>query len=594
MTTYTSEPGTRLGGRYRLEDRIAAGSGWAAWKAIDETLARAVTVFTFAPGFPRVVEVVTAARAASRLTDPRLAQVFDVEDTWDRAYIVMEWAAGDTLGDLLSQGPIEPYRAARMISEAAAALSSAHAAGVAHMCLSPGSVRWSQTGEVKVVGLGLDAALSGYSADDPVLADTQGLGRLLYAALTGHWPGQDYPALPPAPITDGQPCSPRQVVAGVPLDLSDLACRALALRTRDGAAPLTMPDQLARALVAALPPVPVPPVPPALPPRSGTARYSSAPGHDPYWPGEAGAAGAAGRSRWAQSADGAGWPDRERSDRPDRDWPDSDRSAQAAPRNGSWQAEETGHLTGSSVGGRLRRLMPATLIGGSASAGSHSPATGRSPHRRPPARNGLRSRLSAVSLAVVGVIVVATVAAFTLWPRHGGSQVIHPTTKQTSPATTITILRPTGATGFDPLTSGDSGNENTQYAHYAIDPSLRTAWQSQWYRSAQFGGLKTGSGLIIDMGKPVTLSSVTVTFGPVAGADMKLLVGSSNARTPANLGSMKTVATANDVTGNVTFHPVSSAVGRYLVIWFTRLPLQRGSHSQWMAEIFNVTVRGTG
>ena len=88
-----SEPGTRLGGRYRLEDRIAAGSGWAAWKAIDETLARAVTVFTFAQGFPRITEVVTAARAASGLTDPRLAQVFDVEDAWDRAYIVMEWAA---------------------------------------------------------------------------------------------------------------------------------------------------------------------------------------------------------------------------------------------------------------------------------------------------------------------------------------------------------------------------------------------------------------------------------------------------------------------------------------------------------------------
>ena len=126
MTTYTSEPGTKLGGRYRLEDRIAAGTGWAAWKAIDETLARPVTVFTFAAGYPRVGEVVTAARAASRLSDTRLAQVFDVEDAWDGAYIVLEWAAGDTLGDLLSGGPLEPNSGARIIAEAAAALSSAH------------------------------------------------------------------------------------------------------------------------------------------------------------------------------------------------------------------------------------------------------------------------------------------------------------------------------------------------------------------------------------------------------------------------------------------------------------------------------------
>src|ERR1700722_10829710 len=223
MTTYTSEPGTKLGGRYRLEDRIAAGSGWAAWRAIDETLARPVTVFTFVAGFPRVSEVVTAARAASRLTDPRLAQVFDVEDAWDGAYIVMEWAAGDTLGDLIADGPLEPARGAQMIAEAAAALSSAHAAGVAHMCLSPGSVRWSPTGEVKVVGLGIDAALAGGAVDDPVLTDTRGLGRLLYAALTGCWPGGDYPALPVAPLADGEPLSPRQVVAGVPDTFSNLA-----------------------------------------------------------------------------------------------------------------------------------------------------------------------------------------------------------------------------------------------------------------------------------------------------------------------------------------------------------------------------------
>jgi len=100
MSTFISEPGTRLGGRYRLEDRVSDASGWAAWKAIDEILARPVGVLTFAPGFPRIREVLTAARAASRLTDARLAQVFDVEDDWDSAYVVMEWVAGDSLDDL--------------------------------------------------------------------------------------------------------------------------------------------------------------------------------------------------------------------------------------------------------------------------------------------------------------------------------------------------------------------------------------------------------------------------------------------------------------------------------------------------------------
>jgi len=561
MTTYTSEPGTRLGGRYRLEDRIAAGSGWAAWKAIDETLARAVTVFTFAQGFPRVAEVVTAARAASRLTDPRLAHVFDVEDAWDRAYIVMEWAAGETLGDLLAEGPLEPYRAARMMAEAAAALSSAHAAGVAHMCLSPGSVRWSQTGEVKVVGLGIDAALSGVCTDNPVLTDTQGLGQLLYAALTGHWPGPDYPPLPPAPLADGQPCSPRQVLAGVPLALSDIACRAMQLRGRDLGEPLAVPDELASALVAVLPPI----LPPALPPRQQAAaapdQYAGYPQQETArrrWPRGTGEAGWSEASGWSGEADGA----------TQARWSDG-----AAQPDDSWQLAETGQ------GGRL---------------GRHGTRASRTPGRRAIPRGGLRSRLSMVSIAVAGVLVLAAIAAFTLWPRHGSTPPGQQTGKSASPSASVGALLPAGATGFDPLTPGDTGNENTQYARYAIDGNPKTAWVSQWYRSAKFGGLKKGSGLIIDMGKSVSFSSVTVTFGPVPGADVELLVGNSSERSQANLASMKTVASRGNVSGIQTFQLTGAASGRYLVIWFTTLPRAPRSQDQWMAEVFNVAIKGIG
>jgi serine/threonine protein kinase len=259
MSTFTSEPGVRLGGRYRLEDRLAAAGGWSAWKAIDEILARPVSVITFASGFPRLEQAVTAARAASRLTDTRLTQVFDVEDSWEHAYIVLEWPVGDTLADLVASGSVEPEAGARIVAEAAAALSAAHAAGLAHLCLRPDTVRWTPGGGVKVTGLGIDAALSGVTADDPELTDTRGLGQLLYTALTGLWPGLDYPELPPAPEADGYPRRPRQVRAGVPTGLDEVAARALALPGRDGEAAYTAPAELAAALTAAIPPVQVPP-----------------------------------------------------------------------------------------------------------------------------------------------------------------------------------------------------------------------------------------------------------------------------------------------------------------------------------------------
>jgi hypothetical protein len=536
MTTYASAPGTRLGGRYRLEDRIAAGSGWDAWKAIDETLARAVTVFTFASGFPRVGDVVTAARAASRLTDPRLAQVFDVEDAWDHAYIVMEWAAGDTLGDLLSQGPLEPFRAARMIAEAAAALSSAHGAGVAHMCLSPGSVRWSPTGEVKVVGLGIDAALSGTVADEPVLEDTEGLGKLLYAALTGCWPGPEYPPLPPAPVAGGEPCSPRQVVAGIPLALSDLTCRAMGLSSGEEH-PLTAPGELARALAATLPPAPLLAASPA---NRNQARRSDEGG----WQSAADVDGGRGG--------GPGFAD--------TDWQVSDGAYEGRSPRGRRRAD------GASTGQR-GRLLP------------FLPVPGRFP---------------AGLLIGASVFVLAAIAAFALWPR-GGSAVNHPRASRSTPVTSATVLRPAGATGFDPLTrpAADPGNENTLHAKNAIDNSPQTSWTSQWYKTADFGLLKPGSGLLIDMGEKVKFASVTVTFNSQPGASVKLLVGNSPTRSRQNLYSMTTVASAESPTGPFTFRIKAQPTGRYLVVWFTKLPPEPGNNGKYEAEIFNVAVRGT-
>ena len=542
MTTYASAPGTRLGGRYRLEDRIAAGAGWDAWKAIDETLARAVTVFTFASGFPRIGDVVTAARAASRLTDPRLAQVFDVEDDWDHAYIVMEWAAGDTLGDLLAQGPLEPYRAARMIAEAAAALSSAHAAGVAHMCLSPGSVRWSPTGEVKVVGLGIDAALAGIVADEPVRDDTESLGWLLYAALTGYWPGPEYPALAPAPLAGGEPRSPRQVLAGIPLSLSEITGRAMALSSA-AENPLTTPGDLARALLATLPPTPL---------------LAAAP---PAWRGQAE------RTRGEQPA---------RMAREDS-WQRGDQTGPTGPgyADTDWPSGGLGYAGQPSRGGRRAkaRVKPGP--------GSGLPAL-------------LPARVSRGVLIGIGVVVVAAITAFMLWPT-GGTLKGHPNPGRSTPLTSVTQLRPLRAQGFDPLTSpsADPTNEESQDAHYAIDGSMQSGWSSQWYASPEFGQLKAGSGLMIDMGRPVRFSSVAVTFGAEPGAQVKLLVGNSTARSKANLDSMTAVASASNPTGTFTFHITSKTTGRYLVVWFTRLPPQPGSSGKYEAQVFNVVIRGT-
>jgi hypothetical protein len=499
MSTFTSEPGARLADRYRLEDRVSAAGGWAAWKAIDETLARPVTVLTFAPGFPRIMQVVTAARAASRLTDSRLAQVFDVEDGGDRAYIVLEWVAGDSLDDLLGNGPLDPAQAITLVTEASQALAGAHAAGLAHLCLTPGSLRWTPGGGVKLIGLGIDAALADITADDPALADTQGLGKLLYATLTGCWAGIESTSLPPAPVADGLPRSPRQVRAGVPTGIDAVCCEALFQRPRRDGPPLTTPAQLAQAL-AEVAPAPAPP--PAAPIGFGGS--------------QALADGARG--------DGFGW----------------------------------------------------------------SPATQPVRHGRPQHAPGQRAVTTGavVAIVVVLLLVVIGVGGWVLSHRHTSTPPAAHHSTPPHPVAATTVLTPTGATAFD----------NPGKAGLAIDGNTSTDWDTEYYLgNPYFGRLKSGTGLAVNMGKPVSLSRIDVLFGPNSGADVQIKV-SEAATTPtaAGAGALQTVARADGVGGNTDFTLKTPVTARWVVIWITKLPPRIGNSSQYQAEIYNVVLRGSG
>jgi len=157
---------------------------------------------------------------------------------------------------------------------------------------------------------------------------------------------------------------------------------------------------------------------------------------------------------------------------------------------------------------------------------------------------------------------------------------------QAPPAVALTAV---SAHGFDPLGApGDPYAENDALAPYAIDDDPATSWHSHYYLgNPVFGGLKAGSGLILDMGRTVRLKSVTVTLGPAPGADVAIKV--SDDPTLA-LPSFTTVATADGIGGAHTFLTSRSAPGRYVLIWFTRLP--RAGPDRFQAQIFNVAVRG--
>jgi hypothetical protein len=541
MSTYTSEPGTRLAGRYRLVDQMVAGNGWILWKAIDETLARPVSILTFAAGFPRIPQVVTAARAASRLTDPRMAQVFDVEDGGGQAYVVLEWVGGDSLTEIIeASGPLDSARACSLICDAARAVAGAHALGQAHLRLTPDSLRWTRGSGIKITGLGIDAALAGDgltadAARDPSIADTTALAGMLYAALTGYWPGEDPTRLPAAPLSDGVVAAPRQVSADVSSAMDSVITRALLQRPTRQGAPIQSPAEFADALAAVAPLAPLPePAPPA------PAGYQGRGGYDGYG--------------------GYG---------PDPNNPDT------------WAAP--------GPSGTAPYQSPSPQYPGGGYTGAQYSAAGYQGGKRGPSR-------VMVTLVVVLVLIVAAVLVWAVGFRKspsstasgGGGQ---PTNSASSSAGG-TALTPVSDSTFNIL---GSDSEDASEAKNAIDGSASTFWGTDTYQNhADFGNLKAGTGLLIDMGKTVQLSKVEVSVGSICCTTAEIYLGNSATLSKTALNNFTLVGQKATGTGVLSYPVSSKATGRYVLIWLTgNLPADPDQPGQYQGRIYNVAVRGS-
>ncbi|MEV7287926.1 protein kinase family protein [Streptomyces sp. NPDC093252] len=244
--------GHKLARRYRLEECVTRLDGFSSWRAVDEKLRRAVGVHLLPAEHTRARSVLAAARSSALLGDPRFVQVLDAVEENDLVYVVHEWLPDATeLTALLASGPLEPHDAYQMVSQISAAMAAAHREGLAHLRLNPNAVLRTSTGQWRIRGLAVNAALRGIGSDTPQRTDTEAIGALLYASLTQRWPYEsDAHGLSGLPKGVGL-IAPDQVRAGIHRGLSELSMRALA---NDGAtasrheAPCTTPEELVKAI----------------------------------------------------------------------------------------------------------------------------------------------------------------------------------------------------------------------------------------------------------------------------------------------------------------------------------------------------------
>ncbi|MEX2504933.1 MAG: serine/threonine-protein kinase [Egicoccus sp.] len=470
-----------LDDRYVLLDQLGTGGAGAVWRAHDQVLDRTVAVKLLHQDLARDGE--TAARfraegaAAAKLTHPHAVIVYDIGHVDGSDYLVMELVEGGTLGDVLEQGPLPPGVAAAVGAQIGRALGTAHGRGLVHRDVKPANVLVTRDGVAKVADFGIARALgeattrlttpghvvgtARYLApeqlrDQPVdgRADVYALGLMLHQAVTGALPFGEGTAAEVAArrlVADGLP-RPSSLAAGVSSALDEVIVRATAIdpekRFADGAA-----------FATALSPFAAPQAATELASRIRRIHRDPVHATAPITPPSA---------RPAPSA--------------------APTAPSRPPGPDPWVGEPT------------MQSLDAT------------PRTGHGP---PPAADPDDEDVRRPLLPWAVALLVLVLGMFFVWPGGLGDDDQPddgPTGEQaeggdSEAAATIEIQ---SAGDHDPFGDGDR-RENPDEVQFAIDDDPGTAWTTVGYNSADFGGLKDGVGLWLDLGESAPLDRIRVT-----------------------------------------------------------------------------------
>ena len=147
----------------------------------------------------------------------------------------------------------------------------------------------------------------------------------------------------------------------------------------------------------------------------------------------------------------------------------------------------------------------------------------------------------------------------------------------------MTRLPLAAAEAFGPGGPGDG--DNPSGAGYVLASNPPLPWSTNWYATAKFGMLKSGTGLLLTLDHQSTITSVRIDLTHYQGVNLQLKVGDGT-----SLQDFKVVATADNTGGTVRLtlrHPASA---RYLLIWFTQLP--PNGDGQYQESVYHVLVNG--
>jgi len=199
------QPGTLLGGRYRIVERLGRGGMGEVYRADDLKLGQQVALKFLSADVDadpaRLTQLHNEVRTARLVSHPNVCRVYDIGDMDGQTFISMEYVDGEDLSSLLRRiGRFPQDRALAIARQICAGLSAAHERGVIHRDLKPANVMLDAAGRARITDFGL-AGVSGeslragtpaYMAPEQLAggevtarSDIYALGLVLYEIFTG-------------------------------------------------------------------------------------------------------------------------------------------------------------------------------------------------------------------------------------------------------------------------------------------------------------------------------------------------------------------------------------------------------------------------
>jgi len=144
---------------YLVEEQLGKGGMGVVYRALDTNLNRRVAIKVLPPELvkdeDRRRRFIQEARAASAVTHPAIAQIYEIAEDGDNTFIVMELVEGSTVHALVSRKELDLPSAVEVGIQVGDALARAHEAGIVHRDIKPENIMVTKDGHPKILDFGL-------------------------------------------------------------------------------------------------------------------------------------------------------------------------------------------------------------------------------------------------------------------------------------------------------------------------------------------------------------------------------------------------------------------------------------------------------